>query len=415
MAADSPRSNGVKLELSIAPPRGKPRAREYFVLGHDSRLAQVVTNLIDNACSFSEPGGAVRVSLVRTRRQTIRMRAALGDRIVMTVDDDGPGIPPHALERIFERFYTDRPSQGFGQNSGLGLVDIAPDRGGPRRPDLGVQPSGAREPATDEARPTRRRTADPARRRRPLCRFLAGDRPMIAPGDIASASLHATVVVYLEAGVLIRGPSGSGKSALALALLMRARDLWSVWRFDRRRPGPRRQDRRPLDRARRRKRRRTHRKAGDGSGRGPIEPATVVRLVVDLAERGTSWPRMPDEAEESADVCGVRLPRLRSGFRLRGPADQALAAHERLVAMLGEQSDARGEFCLNIAPQCTKMRILRFGPDRSAAIKRPVAIDGYLMIGMVLVTHGQLATGFRAALEHVVGPAVAVRDDRDRS
>ena len=37
------------------------------------------------------------------------------------VDDDGPGIPPHALERIFERFYTDRPEQGFGQNSGLGL------------------------------------------------------------------------------------------------------------------------------------------------------------------------------------------------------------------------------------------------------------------------------------------------------
>ena len=40
---------------------------------------------------------------------------------MITVDDDGPGIPPHALERIFERFYTDRPSQGFGQNSGLGL------------------------------------------------------------------------------------------------------------------------------------------------------------------------------------------------------------------------------------------------------------------------------------------------------
>ena len=37
------------------------------------------------------------------------------------VDDDGPGVPPHALERIFERFYTDRPEQGFGQNSGLGL------------------------------------------------------------------------------------------------------------------------------------------------------------------------------------------------------------------------------------------------------------------------------------------------------
>ena len=37
------------------------------------------------------------------------------------VDDDGPGIRPEAFEKIFERFYTDRPQQGFGQNSGLGL------------------------------------------------------------------------------------------------------------------------------------------------------------------------------------------------------------------------------------------------------------------------------------------------------
>ena len=37
------------------------------------------------------------------------------------IDDDGPGIREDALERIFERFYTDRPHQGFGQNSGLGL------------------------------------------------------------------------------------------------------------------------------------------------------------------------------------------------------------------------------------------------------------------------------------------------------
>jgi two-component system, OmpR family, sensor histidine kinase ChvG len=44
-----------------------------------------------------------------------------GDELEITVDDEGPGIPPHALERIFERFYTDRPDHGFGQNSGLGL------------------------------------------------------------------------------------------------------------------------------------------------------------------------------------------------------------------------------------------------------------------------------------------------------
>jgi two-component system, OmpR family, sensor histidine kinase ChvG len=37
------------------------------------------------------------------------------------VDDDGPGIRPDAFDKIFERFYTDRPHQGFGQNSGLGL------------------------------------------------------------------------------------------------------------------------------------------------------------------------------------------------------------------------------------------------------------------------------------------------------
>ena len=46
-----------------------------------------------------------------------RLRSA----VEITVDDDGPGIQPEAIERIFERFYTDRPHQGFGQNSGLGL------------------------------------------------------------------------------------------------------------------------------------------------------------------------------------------------------------------------------------------------------------------------------------------------------
>jgi two-component system, OmpR family, sensor histidine kinase ChvG len=107
--------------LSIPVRRGKNASADYFVLGHDSRLAQVVTNLIDNACSFSEPGGVVRVALERTSARSESEREKPVDRVVITVDDDGPGIPPHALERIFERFYTDRPNQGFGQNSGLGL------------------------------------------------------------------------------------------------------------------------------------------------------------------------------------------------------------------------------------------------------------------------------------------------------
>jgi two-component system sensor histidine kinase ChvG len=119
MAQDSPR--GVRVELSIPVRRGKTAGTDYFVLGHDSRLAQVVTNLIDNACSFSEPGGVVRVALERTTARKEPEGKQFFDQVVITVDDDGPGVPPHALERIFERFYTDRPSQGFGQNSGLGL------------------------------------------------------------------------------------------------------------------------------------------------------------------------------------------------------------------------------------------------------------------------------------------------------
>ena len=63
----------------------------------------------------------MRVALERTPAQGAQEGEAPVDRVAITIDDDGPGIPPHALERIFERFYTDRPNQGFGQNSGLGL------------------------------------------------------------------------------------------------------------------------------------------------------------------------------------------------------------------------------------------------------------------------------------------------------
>ena len=120
MAQDSSR-DGARVELSIPVRRGKNTSADYFVLGHDSRLAQVVTNLIENACSFCEPGGVVRVALERTSARKEPEGKQFCDHVVITVDDDGPGVPPHALERIFERFYTDRPSQGFGQNSGLGL------------------------------------------------------------------------------------------------------------------------------------------------------------------------------------------------------------------------------------------------------------------------------------------------------
>ena len=85
-------------------------ADTFSVPGHDSRLGQVISNLLVNAQSFSSAGGKVRILCRRVKSE-----------IEIVVDDDGPGIRDDALERIFERFYTDRPHQGFGQNSGLGL------------------------------------------------------------------------------------------------------------------------------------------------------------------------------------------------------------------------------------------------------------------------------------------------------
>jgi two-component system sensor histidine kinase ChvG len=120
MVADSPRNNGVTVTLTVER-LGAARPSDFIVLGHDSRLAQVLTNLIDNACSFSKPGGEARVTLRRAAYPPAAEGGPEREEVRVIVDDDGPGVTPHALERIFERFYTDRPEQGFGQNSGLGL------------------------------------------------------------------------------------------------------------------------------------------------------------------------------------------------------------------------------------------------------------------------------------------------------
>jgi two-component system sensor histidine kinase ChvG len=104
--ANERHDDGVRVTLNFE--GGRPSA--FMVLGNDSRLGQVVNNLIDNARSFSPPGGTVHVTARRLKNQ-----------IEIIVDDDGPGIPAEAMEKIFERFYTHRPHQPFGQNSGLGL------------------------------------------------------------------------------------------------------------------------------------------------------------------------------------------------------------------------------------------------------------------------------------------------------
>lgn len=90
--------------------------RPMITRGADEKLGQVIRNLIDNALTFSPKGGEVRLRV----REGIDASEGFA---VLTVDDDGPGIPPDNLESIFDRFYTQRPKgMAFGSHSGLGLA-----------------------------------------------------------------------------------------------------------------------------------------------------------------------------------------------------------------------------------------------------------------------------------------------------
>jgi two-component system, OmpR family, sensor histidine kinase ChvG len=99
-----------KLVLDIRETPYQPRA--YAVRAHEARLGRVITNLLDNALSFSPESGTITVSARR-----------VGPEVEIVVDDEGPGIPEDKLEGIFERFYSDRPQSDntVGKNSGLGL------------------------------------------------------------------------------------------------------------------------------------------------------------------------------------------------------------------------------------------------------------------------------------------------------
>ncbi len=105
--AVKPGGKPVTLKLTV----GAGRKDSFRLSGHESRLAQVFANLLDNAASFvPEQGGHIDIAL--------RHR---DNRIAVVVEDNGPGVRAERIDRIFERFYTDRPEEGFGQNSGLGL------------------------------------------------------------------------------------------------------------------------------------------------------------------------------------------------------------------------------------------------------------------------------------------------------
>ncbi len=100
-------------EVSVAFTRSLTPAQAR-VNGREGPLGQVFRNIIDNGRSFAPESGEVRVALAASHD------AALP--ILITFEDDGPGIPDENLETIFQRFYTSRPKgTTFGRNSGLGL------------------------------------------------------------------------------------------------------------------------------------------------------------------------------------------------------------------------------------------------------------------------------------------------------
>ena len=122
----------------------KPRGR-MRIMGDEPRLIRAIENLIDNAVSFSPPASSVVVTTVRS-----------GSDIVIHVDDNGPGVPPHRREAIFRRFHSERPEDDFARHSGLGLAiakTIVEAMGGDivvedLPPDAGAGPGPVTTPVT---------------------------------------------------------------------------------------------------------------------------------------------------------------------------------------------------------------------------------------------------------------------------
>lgn len=98
--------NGIKIAFA------RPQPGTAVVMGEDVRLERMLTNLIDNAVSFSPPDGVVEVNATRS-----------DNKIILRVSDEGPGVPEEEREDIFRRFHSARPDgESFGEHSGLGLA-----------------------------------------------------------------------------------------------------------------------------------------------------------------------------------------------------------------------------------------------------------------------------------------------------
>jgi serine kinase of HPr protein (carbohydrate metabolism regulator) len=154
------------------------------------------------------------------------------------------------------------------------------------------------------------------------------------------AGIHATAVVHGERGVLILGPSGSGKSALALALLARSRitgEFGALVGDDRiwlRSVGGR------LFASGSPRTAGLIERRGVGLVAAPHEAATLVALVVEFGEPGLGLPRLPDEPD-AVTIEGIAVPRLLLDSSLSA-ADRAATVEERLGAIAATDARRKG-------------------------------------------------------------------------
>ncbi len=93
----------IKINEKIGSKNGK------YILGIENRLEQVIANLLDNSISFSQDNQKIEISIEETTKN-----------LVMTIKDEGPGFSETSPQKIFKRFYSNRP-KNFGKHSGLGL------------------------------------------------------------------------------------------------------------------------------------------------------------------------------------------------------------------------------------------------------------------------------------------------------
>ncbi|RVT42218.1 sensor histidine kinase [Sphingobium algorifonticola] len=103
-------ARGVERDVRIA--FARPRKDVAVVMGEEQRLARVLENLLDNAISFSPPGGLVQI-----------VATVANEEVLVSVEDEGPGVPAEERETVFRRFHSVRPEgEQFGKHSGLGLA-----------------------------------------------------------------------------------------------------------------------------------------------------------------------------------------------------------------------------------------------------------------------------------------------------